>query len=251
MGRILVVVKPDYEDLAGNRKAGSSEAEGDAGSDDWADDWADDGWDDATDNGDWGDEWNEDGWSNDEDGATKKPEDEAEGEAELVDQIIRVETVIAEWRKQEKETKDLGEDDPYGFQNDDLSGYQATGGKDGKDPFKDVRDEDGKIDLTKVDLWLIERDTWKEGKEPVRYRIKLSPDVHDLEPTHGGVLVARGTTKDLDVEDRVLEEIKGQVRELEVVQVILSAEKPPADLESYDTPGAAEGDDDLDMGDDW
>ncbi len=249
IGRVVVVPKLEFEDLAGNRKAEANPSET------WEDEWADDGWDDATDNGDWGDDWADDGWGDDEWG--KKPNKgsgakggksgkDADAAAELVDQIIRVETVIAEWRKQEQEGQPYGEEDPYGFQDDGMSGYQAAGASE-KDPFKEVRDRDGKIDLSKVELWVISRDTWKDGKEPVRYKVKLDPEVKDLEPVHGGVLVVRGVERELDLERRVLDEIKGQVKELEVVQVILSAEKPPADMESLD-PDAAPADGDKGVG---
>lgn len=244
-GRIIVIPKLEFEDLAGNRKAGAKKGSSDAG---WEDEWDDDGWDDAADNGDWGDDWADSGWGDDEwgsaaKGASKGGADAAASKdaaaAELVDQIIRVETVIAEWRKAEKEPKEL--EDPYGFQDGAMSGYQASG-KGDKDPFKEVRDRDGKIDLTKVDLWVIGDDSWREGKEPIRYKVKVAPEVKDFEPTHGGVLVARGVEHEVDVEQRVLDEIKGQVKELELVQVILSAEKPSPGYDQLDPSAEEKGD---------
>ena len=149
--------------------------------------------------------------------------------AELVDQIIRVETAVAEWRKLEAKAKEAGVD-PYGFQDEEM-GYRASGDS-SKDPFKDVRTKDGKIDLTKVDVWLIQDETWKDGEEPVRFRLKIDPEeIVDFEPIHGGVAMIQGVMNEVDVDKRVLDEIKGKVKEIDVRRVLLSAEKPPEDSE--------------------
>ena len=233
-GRIAVLPKLEFEDLAGNQKP----------SDDWSDSWEDDGWDDSADNGDLDSEWAEDDdWGEEWDTAkakgaavekkTTSAEDKAA--AELVDQIIRVETVIADWRKLEVKAKEAGVD-PYGFEDSEM-GYRASGAA-GKDPFKDVRTSEGKIDLSKVDVWLIEEETWKDGEQPKRFRLKVDPEeVTDFDPIHGGVAIIRGVIVDLDVDERVLEEIKGKVKELEVDTVLLSAEKPPADMDSLEGEG--------------
>ncbi|HBP18531.1 MAG TPA: hypothetical protein DEA08_12200 [Planctomycetes bacterium] len=230
-GRIAVLPKLRFEDLAGNQKP----------TEDWSDSWEDDGWDDSADNGDLDSEWAEDDdWGEEWDTAkakgaqvekkTTSAEDKAA--AELVDQIIRVETVIADWRKIEVKAKEAGVD-PYGFEDGEM-GYRASGAA-GKDPFKDVRTSEGKIDLSKVDVWLIEEETWKDGEEPKRFRLKVDPEeVTDFDPIHGGVAIIRGVIVDLDVDERVLEEIKGKVKELEVDTVLLSAEKPPADMDSLE-----------------
>ncbi|MBL4844742.1 MAG: hypothetical protein JKY65_04380 [Planctomycetes bacterium] len=234
-GRIIVLPKLEFGDLAGNRKA----------NDNWNEEWKDDSWDDAADNGDFDEDWADDeDWGGEWDAAAKKGEKAPEGAddatttaedqetAELVDQIIRVETAVAEWRKLEAKAKEAGVD-PYGFKDEEM-GYRASGDEE-KDPFKDVRTKDGKIDLTKVDVWLIEEETWKDGEEPIRYRLKIDPEeIIDFEPIHGGVAMIQGVLSDVDVDKRVLDEIKGKVKEIEVRRVLLSAEKPPEDPSELD-----------------
>jgi hypothetical protein len=229
-GRVIVLPKLEFEDLAGNRKA----------NDDWSEEWKDDSWDDSADNGDFDEDWADDeDWGGEWDAAAKKGKKAApaDGEketnaedqetAELVDQIIRVETAVAEWRKLEAKAKEAGVD-PYGFQDEEM-GYRASGDS-SKDPFKDVRTKDGKIDLTKVDVWLIQDESWKDGEEPVRFRLKIDPEeIVDFEPIHGGVAMIQGVMNEVDVDKRVLDEIKGKVKEIEVRRVLLSAEKPPED----------------------
>lgn len=203
IGRVIVLPKLEVEMPSGDLK---SEGEGD----EWEDEWEDDGWDDARDNGD----------------KTPSGSDASQDEAQVVDQIIRVETVILSWRKAEKSA------DPYAEKDEEFSGYQAPGAEE-EDSLAAVRDADGKVDLSKVEVWLIAKDTWKEGQEPLRYRVELGEDVRpeEFEPVHGGVLVVRGALKALPMDERVLEEISGEVKALEVGQVILSAEKPPEDDE--------------------
>ncbi|MBL4844743.1 MAG: hypothetical protein JKY65_04385 [Planctomycetes bacterium] len=234
-GRVIVLPKLEFGELAGNRKA----------NDDWSEEWKDDSWDDSSDNGDFDEDWsNDEDWGGEWDEAAKKgkkapgPSTTAEdaAAAELVDQIIRVETAVAEWRKLEAKAKEAGVD-PYGFKDDDM-GYRAAGSEE-IDAFKDVRDKDGKIDLSKVDVWLIEEETWKDGEEPIRYRLNIDPDaIVDFEPIHGGVAMVEGVLSNVDVDDRVLDEIKGKVKDLEVHRVLLSAEKPPEDRDelSEDNP---------------
>jgi len=245
-GRVIVLPKLEFEDLAGNRKA----------NDNWSEEWKDDSWDDSADNGDFDEDWADDeDWGGEWDAAAKKGKKAApaEGEstetnaedqqtAELVDQIIRVETAVAEWRKLEAKAKEAGVD-PYGFQDEEM-GYRASGDS-SKDPFKDVRTKDGKIDLTKVDVWLIQDETWKDGEEPVRFRLKIDPeDITDFEPIHGGVAMIQGVMSEVDVDKRVLDEIKGKVKEIEVRRVLLSAEKPPEDQEELSE--GMEGDESTD-----
>jgi len=227
-GRVIVLPKLEFEDLAGNRKA----------NDDWSEEWKDDSWDDSADNGDFDEDWsNDDDWGGEWDAAAKKGKKKSSGDvetttaedqetAELVDQIIRVETAVAEWRQLEAKAKQAGVD-PYGFK--DEMGYRASGGAE-HDPFKDVRTKEGKIDLTKVDVWLISEETWRDGEEPVRYKLAIDPDdITDFEPIHGGVAMVQGVVKEVEVDKRVMEEIKGDVQEIQVERVLLSAEKPPAE----------------------
>ena len=226
-GRVIVLPKLEFEDLAGNRKA----------NDDWSEEWKDDSWDDSADNGDFDEDWsNDDDWGGEWDAAAKKGKNkgsdvetttaEDQKTAELVDQIIRVETAVAEWRQLEAKAKQAGVD-PYGFK--DEMGYRAAGEAE-HDPFKDVRTKEGKIDLTKVDVWLISEETWRDGEEPVRYKLSIDPDdVTDFEPIHGGVAMVQGVVSEVDVDKRVMEEIKGDVQVIEVERVLLSAEKPPAE----------------------
>ena len=227
--------KLEFENLAGDRKA----------KDDWSEEWKDDSWDDAADNGDFKEDWaQDDDWGGDWKSAEAKGEKKKaaaagakttaddQKAAELVDQIIRVETAVAEWRKLEVKAKEAGVD-PYGFQDEEM-GYRASGTEE-RDPFKDVRTKDGKIDLTKVDVWLVEGETWKDGEEPLRFRLKIDPEeVTDFEPIHGGVAMVQGVLTEMDVDKRVLDEIKGKVKEIEVIRVLLSAEKPPEDADALD-----------------
>jgi hypothetical protein len=216
MGRLIVMAKTNKDDakLAGNREESS----------DWSDDfeeWGDDDWDDTADNGD-----------ADKVLDTEDTIGDGKGEAKLTEELMRVQSVIDEWRKDE-EDKDKA-DDSFGFEDDDMSGYRASGDDKNKDPLKDCRDEDGKIDLTKVDMWLIDRDSWKQGEKPIRYKLEALLDLKDFDPIPGGVLVCRGVSEELDVKESVLDTIKGEVRKLEIVSVILSAEKPPEDMDSLD-----------------
>ena len=81
---------------------------------------------------------------------------------------------------------------------------------------------------------VIHRDSWKKGESPVRYKVSAPLDLKDFTPIHGGVLVARGVVEKLDVKDSVMDTIKGKVKKVELVSVILSAEKPPEDMDSLD-----------------
>jgi len=228
MGRIVVLPKLEFEEVAGDHQEGG----------DWSNDfeeWGDDDWDDKKDNGDFSEEdWGQPAKDKKKSKGGKGTVGDAEEAAKLVDELIRVETVIQEWRKVE-EAEESGEKDPY-FQDDEMSGYRASGDKapTEEDPFKDVRDEEGKIDVTKVDVWVIERDTWKTGKTPTRYKVNAPLDLKGFDPIHGGVLVARGVVKELDVDEGVLKRIKGDVKQVELVSVILSAEKPPEDMDALD-----------------
>ncbi len=222
MGRVVILPKVEDEaNIAGKEEESS----------DWSDDfeeWGDDDWDDGADNGD-----KKSG--DDEDWAEPKLVGDGEKEAKLVEELIRVQSIIEGWQDDDSKDEDA-EEDPYGFNDDDMSGYQEPGEKEDKDEdlFKDVRDEDGKIDITKVDIWVIDRDSWKEGKTPIRYKVKAPLDLKDFDPIPGGVLVARGVVEELDVKDSVMKTIKGEVKKLEIVSVILSAEKPPEDMDSLD-----------------
>ncbi|MCO5167033.1 MAG: hypothetical protein M9894_11780 [Planctomycetes bacterium] len=223
-GRIMVLPKAQKAGLnaAGNRMPSGP---------------VEDDWNDMEDNGDraddWGDDWG-DGWDEaprnaaPPGGAPVAPGSVA-GTSEatkVVDQLIRVETVIAEWRKRAKDELE-GKTDPYGF--DDTRGYRA-GGTTGasRDPLAELRGRDGKLDLSRCEIWVVERDTWQEGKEPKRFQVNVTPEAVDqFDPTHGGYVVVRGIISELSVDTRVIQEIKGNVQKLEVVQVVLCQEKPP------------------------
>ncbi len=215
-----------------------------------------DDWNDMEDNGDaeddWGDDWG-DGWG-DESTTGSQPAPgtrpgalpgaapgapavpgapgsmgTASEATKLVDQLIRVETVIAEWRKKAKDEAE-GKTDPYGF--DDARGYRAGGTtKASQDPLAELRGPDGKLDLTRCEIWIVERDTWQEGKEPKRYQVTVTEDALDqFDPIQGGYIVVRGIIGDVSVDQRVIQEIKGEVKKVDVVQVVLSEEKPPEGL---------------------
>jgi hypothetical protein len=243
MGRFVILPKVEDEaEIAGKEEESS----------DWSDDfeeWGDDDWDDGADNGDKkpeGEEW-----------AEPKLVGDGEKEAKLVEELIRVQSVIQGWQDETDEDKDAEEEDPYGFNDDAMSGYEEPG-EDKKDeeedPYKDVRDEDGKIDVTKVDIWVIDRDSWKKDKTPIRYKVKAPLDLKDFDPIPGGVLVARGIVEELEVKDSVMKTIKGEVKKLEIVSVILSAEKPPEDMDSLDPSKTEDSDvgglEEDDLGDD-
>ncbi len=254
MGRVIVLPKPEPTEIgarAGDRKPGAGP------SDDWNDS-ADNG--DrkkpaGAGNGDWGDDWGDD-W-----GGGAKPARPAPGAppaspeakpagtsgdktAKLVDELIRVETVIAEWRKLEKDRKD----DPNGVR-EGRAGFEGT--KPGeRDPLAGVRTPEGKIDVSKVEIWVVERDSWKEGEEPKRYRVKLSADALDeFDPIHGGYVVVRGVVAKLELDRKVVDEIGGSVEELEIVQVVLSSDTPPANDMAEPAPG--KGKSVLDDDDNW
>lgn len=223
-----------------------------------------DNWNDTADNGDrskapdeWGDEWGEDwggdGWSTT--GGKPKPNANGTGtapaaggattpgmgatkpeDAQLVDELIRVETVVAEWRKVAKEEAE-GKRDPYGFH--DGAGYQGSDGMT-QDPLAEFRGPDGKLDLTRVDVWLVERDSWKEGMEPRRFKVTVSEEaLETFDPISGGYMMARGVVSEMKLDPRVLAEIKGSVKKFDLVQVVLSSETPPEDpANAPPTPGA-------------
>ncbi|RMG16205.1 MAG: hypothetical protein D6731_06745 [Planctomycetota bacterium] len=243
LGRVVLLPKVEKKEKAAEL-SGDREEDGN-----WSggfEEWGDEVWDDSADNGDrGGDSWSEEDWAA-EDPKKKGKVGDAEAEARLVEELIRVETVLKEWREEaEKAVADGAAEDPY-FPEDERSGFRAAGadGKEPEDPFKDVRDEDGKIDLEKVDMWVIERDTWKKGKKPVRYKVDLSDieELKDFEPVHGGVIVARGLVEEIDVEESVLETIEGKVKKAILHEVVLSAEKPPEDMDSLDPSKLDDGD---------
>lgn len=207
-----------------------------------------DDWNDMEDNGDaeddWGDDWG-DGWGDESTTANRAgpaapgalpgaasgaPAMGTASEAtKLVDQLIRVETVIAEWRKKAKDEAE-GKTDPYGF--DDARGYRAGGTTAAsQDPLAELRGPDGKLDLTRCEIWIVDRDSWQEGKEPKRYQVTVTEDAIDqFDPIQGGYIVVRGILNDVSVDQRVIQEIKGEVKKLDVVQVVLSEEKAPEGL---------------------
>lgn len=215
-----------------------------------------DDWNDAEDNGDkgpddwgeeWGDEWGDGsgggagsggGWGGSGNGAQPgkpaKPGQPGQPgatrarpgkETEIVDQLIRVETVIAEWRKQAKEEAN-GARDPYAFH--DGAGMQGADGKT-EDPLAEYRLPDGKLDLTRVDIWIVERDSWKEGQEPRRFMVTVDEAAIDtINPMPGHYVMCRGVMSKVEsLDPRVLDEIKGAVKKLDLVQVVLQSETPP------------------------
>lgn len=200
------------------------------------DDWNDmeDNGDAEDDWGDWGDDWGDEPSTKATQPApgvpaTPRPMGSASEATKLVDQLIRVETVIAEWRKQAKEEAE-GKTDPYGF--GDGKGYRAGGtNKASQDPLAELRGPDGKLDLSRCEIWIIERDTWMEGKEPKRYQVTVTEDALDqFDPIQGGYIVIRGIVGDVSVDPRVIQEIKGEVKKVDVVQVVFSDEKLPEGL---------------------
>lgn len=234
-GRILVMPKTDPTFMGPGGAVGNRAPTGPV----------EDDWNDMEDNGDseddWGEDWGDD-WGSEPSTDAMQPAGSggtpaaptapgarmgtASETTKLVDQLIRVETVIAEWRKKAKEEAE-GKNDPYGFQ--DAKGYEAgstTGSS--QDPLVELRGADGKLDLTRCEIWVIERDTWKEGMEPRRYQVSVAEDAIDqFDPINGGYVVVRGIVGAVPVETRVLQEIRGDVKKLEIVQVVLSQEEPP------------------------
>lgn len=259
-GRVMVLPKPDPLGAGGvnaNVKPGTPAKPGTAAKPanakpakkegEW-DEWGE-GWSDNQDNGDYDEEaWGDEAWNDDwgkkpgtkPAGASGQPGEQpgrpaprapaAGGPADprLVDDLIRVEAVIAGWRKVEKE-KALREDDPYAFGNDkgNLKGDYGQGGT--GDPFAAYRTLDGRLDLSKVDVWVVVDDTWMDGKEPRRYRLRVTDEsAETFDPIHEGYIVLRGTVLDLPVDTNVLAEIRGEVKEMEVEQVVASSKEPPA-----------------------
>jgi hypothetical protein len=236
-GRILVMAKADPALMGPGGAVGNRAPSGPV----------EDDWNDMEDNGDseddWGEDWGDD-WGSEPSTTATQPVPAAGGTpaapapgaparmgaasdtTKLVDQLIRVETVIAEWRKKAKEEAE-GKNDPYGFE--DAKGYasgQPTATS--ADPLAELRGPDGKLDLARCEIWVIERDSWQEGQEPKRYQITVADDAIDqFDPIHGGYVVVRGIVGEVPVETRVLQEIRGDVKKLEVVQVVLSQEEPP------------------------
>lgn len=235
--RVMVLKKPDLNAMPGAAGAAGNRMPTGPVEDDWKD----------MDNGDaedewgeeWGNEWGEEPTTAEAPGTPEQPGalpgttpgrmTPASEATKLVDQLIQVETVITEWRKQAKEEAE-GKKDPYGFQ--DAKGYRGGGTTvRSQDPLAELRGPDGKLDLTRCDVWLVERDSWQEGKEPRRFQVTVGEDALDsFDPIHGGYVVVRGIVTDLPVDPRVIQEIRGEVKKLEVVQVILSQEEPPEAL---------------------
>lgn len=259
-GRIMILPKPDPLNagaVKGNVRPGANNAgkpgaapaapANGAKKDEW-DNWGDE-WSDSTDNGDYDEgDWSED-WGDDwgkkpaAGGAPPAPGTKpgarparpagqpaprgARPQDTLLEDLIRVEATIANWRKLEKE-KQLREKDPYAFGGNNKP-QGNFGGTTTEDPFAAYRTLDGRLDLSKVDVWLVAEDTWSEGKDPRRYRLKVTEDAIDsFDPINEGYMVVRGTILDLPVDPNVLAEIKGEVKELEVAQVVISSKEPPA-----------------------
>ncbi|MCA8923853.1 MAG: hypothetical protein KDD82_18730 [Planctomycetes bacterium] len=225
------------------------------------DGFADDGWNDS-DNGDWADEEDDWGWEENEWGSDKPAADPTAPAAEpgvpamgapltpeeelLKQEIIKVEAEIAKWNKAERDKK-LQLEDPYAFET--TRGLQGEA----EDPFKAYRNEDGKLDLTKVNVWIIVDDTWKEPVTadpaggttvpaetgapqefaPTRMRLIVPDELLDrFEPIQGGWVSLRGTPVEAEFNPAVFPGLKGSVQDLDLVQVLAVTKEEPADLEN-------------------
>lgn len=268
-GKVIVLVKPDVLagglGLQGNTRPGTGAAApggkkpaGKDGGWNYQDDWAD-----SADNGDYDESWDEEwgnGWGDQPSGKTpgKAPGQPARPgrtqpgvgqpgvagqpgaqpvplgggarpltEPNLLHELGQIDTQITEWRKAERERL-LREKDPYAFGNkDNLQGNYGQTKQ--EDPFAAYRTLEGRLDLTKVDVWLVIDESWLEGKEPRRYRLRATDEsVDQFDPVHGEYMVVQGTVVDLPVDPLVLQEIKGEVKEMEVVKVVAKSKTPPA-----------------------
>ncbi|MEZ6184352.1 MAG: hypothetical protein R3F62_04980 [Planctomycetota bacterium] len=222
------------------------------------DGFSNDGWNDS-DNGDWADEEDDWGWEEDEWGSEPKaaaPAAPAEPgvpamgtpltpEEELLKQeIIQVEAEIAKWQKAEREKK-LQQEDPYAFES--TRALQAEA----EDPFKAYRNEDGRLDLTRVNVWIVVDDSWKEptsadpaapadpmapaaeAYSPTRMRLIVPDELLDrFEPIQGGWVSLRGTPVEAEFNPAVFPGLKGTVQDLDLVQVLAVTKEQPADLEN-------------------
>jgi len=222
------------------------------------DGFADDGWNDS-DNGDWADEEDDWGWEEEEWGEEKPAADPttpaepgvpAMGapltpEEELLKQeIIQVEAEIAKWQKAERE-KRLQQEDPYAFETTRALQSEA------EDPLKAYRNEDGKLDLTRVNVWIVVDDSWKQaapaegegmGMEepgapaadysPVRMRLIVPDELLDrFEPIPGGWVTLRGTPVEAEFNPAIFPGLKGSVQDLDLVQVLAVTKEQPANLD--------------------
>ena len=223
------------------------------------DGFADDGWNDS-DNGDWADEEDDWGWEEEEWGDEKKPAADPTAPAEpgvpamgapltpeeelLKQEIIQVEAEIAKWQKAERE-KRLQQEDPYAFETTRALQSEA------EDPLKAYRNEDGKLDLTRVNVWIVVDDSWKQAEpaegegmgmaepgaeaadySPVRMRLIVPDELLDrFEPIPGGWVTLRGTPVEAEFNPAIFPGLKGSVQDLDLVQVLAVTKEQPANLD--------------------
>lgn len=138
---------------------------------------------------------------------------------ELIDALVKVEMAISEWKRVEK-AKASGEDPQ-------VAG-DAKPASSKADALEAARGDDGKIDFSKVDVWLVS--DWKK-ETPRRFHVSFDPDAAAslTSPVQGATVVVRGSVARLDIDKQILEELRGEVNDVEITQVMLSAAGPKPD----------------------
>jgi hypothetical protein len=141
---------------------------------------------------------------------------------ELSEKLVRVESAILAWKRAKK----LGLKDealPEGGSGTTAAGQAELSG---------FRDQDGKVDLTRCEAWLVA--DW--NSMPKRYELRFHDGKVALSP--GATLVVRGTVTALQtVPKDVKDELPGEVATLDVQDMVAAPKDvPDSDTSSTNVP---------------
>lgn len=155
----------------------------------------------------WGDEWAE---PTQETSAPRSP-----ARTPLAEQLNRVEASIAAWRAESAMlTAEIG------GQTADLYGDTPS-------PASTPRSPKQMIDARSFYVWIVSGDSWREGQSPVRLKLSL-PEDDLVELADGAYVIVQGKMAILRADQRLIEELDGEVKGFELRRVILSSPEPPA-----------------------
>ncbi|MDF1666139.1 MAG: hypothetical protein P1V97_30565, partial [Planctomycetota bacterium] len=162
-----------------------------------------------------------------------KAEEEVDAEKEkekILDDVIRIETVLDKWRKVAKAKKE-GDVDVFALEKantDDLP-----------------RNTAGELDFSKIEIWIVV--DWKES-EPKRYRLSF-PIESEFSPKQGQQVAVKGALEKIELPQDILDEIGGTVHGLEFDSVVLSTSEDKGGSNDLDLDGSDKKDTDDDLGD--
>jgi hypothetical protein len=158
----------------------------------------------------------------------------AQNFAQLAEQLSSVDSTIEEWRKVERQRSGFGGDEGYGFR-EGQSGYGRE-----VDALAPYRTEDGLLDLTRVDIWVIADDpnsgrpSWKEPQPgempimPIRFKVNITPEaLETFEAIQGGFVVVKGVVKPMQLPPQIQQQVRGQILELDIHQWLGTTNTPP------------------------